>query len=343
MKRHLHLFLFIIILGACAQIEAREPTVTTNSSPTAFPTTFDIEGHRGARGLKPENILPAFETALDLGVTTLELDMHFTSDGVVVIWHDPKIEASKCRRDPETTVEAPDPDSLIYQGDNLAISNLTFSQVQTYLCDRNPDRRRFSEQDNGPTLLAGEDYRIISLEELFDFVEAYSQDERKTEAQRKNASLVQFNIETKRDPNDPESIGDGFDGINAGPFEQAVLKVVMTKNLVDRVILQSFDHRSLWAVRDLNNQIRLAALTSGGRPSPAEYAKKGASIWSPNQRDLTQALIEEAHDAGLLVIPWTVNELDDMQTLIILGVDGLITDRPDILVGLIRGKTDNDD
>lgn len=333
-----------MVLAACAQIEAEDPTVTIKSPSTiTLSDTLDIEGHRGARGLKPENTLPAFETALDLGVTTLELDLHFTADRVVVIWHDPKIGVLKCRRDPQTTVEAPDPDSLIFQGDKLKISNLTFSQIQTYLCDRNPDRRRFSEQDNRPTVLAGDDYRAISLEMLFDFVEAYSQDERKTEAQRKNALSVQFNIETKRDPDDPGAIGDDFDGVNPGAFEEAILKLVIERDLVERVIVQSFDHRSLWAIRGLNDQIRLAALTNGGRPSLAEYSNGGASIWSPNYKDLTLTLIEQAHEVGLLVVPWTVNELDDMRTLIVLGVDGLITDRPDIFIKLNEEWIKNND
>ncbi|HUF38683.1 MAG TPA: glycerophosphodiester phosphodiesterase family protein [Anaerolineales bacterium] len=295
------------------------------------PNTFDIQGHRGARGLKPENTLPAFETALDLLVTTLELDLHLTADGVVVVWHDPKIEAAKCRLDPEASVEAPDPDSLIFQGEALLISRLTFDQLQAYTCDRNPDRGDFPDQDSATAPLAGDDYGIVSLAELLDFVEVYSRSPEKTEVQRANAAQVHFNVETKRRPDHPEYINDGFDGRTAGPFERGILDLVVARGLTARFIIQSFDHRSLWAVRAETEDIRLAALTAGGEPTPAAYAEKGAAIWSPSHRDLTSDRMAEAHSAGLLVIPWTVNDTETMRALIEQGVDGLISDRPDLL------------
>ena len=101
-----------------------------------------------------------------------------------------------------------------------------------------------------------------------------------------------------------------------------------------RVAIQSFDHRSLWAVHAADASIVLAGLTVG----PArldELASHGALIWSPTQATVTQALLDEAHDAGLMVIPWTVNDPNDMRRLIDMGIDGLITDRPDILVLLL--------
>jgi glycerophosphoryl diester phosphodiesterase len=297
-----------------------------------LPEGFDVQGHRGARGLKPENTLPSFETALDLGVTTLELDMHFTSDGVVVIWHDDRIESDKCGLDPESTVEAPDPDSLIFQGDNLLISQLTWEQVQAYRCDRNPDESRLSEQDNLPTPLAGDDYHLLSLDEVFTFVAEYAESDLKTEEQWENAKSVLFNIETKRKVDDPQAIGDDFDGENPGAFELEVLDVIAKHELENRVIIQSFDHRSLWAIRSVDDNIPLAALTSRRIPDLEDLAVQGADIWSPNYRDLSMELIQEAHDLGLRVIPWTINDVNDMSKLITWGVDGIITDRPDILL-----------
>ncbi|HEX6387019.1 MAG TPA: glycerophosphodiester phosphodiesterase family protein [Anaerolineae bacterium] len=309
--------------------------------PTVAPTEnsdapgFDVQGHRGARGLKPENTLPAFETALDLGVTTLELDLHFTSDHVVIVWHDPEIDNAKCRLDPEATVDAPEPDSLVWQGDKLRLSNLTFAQVQAYICDRNPDPDRFPSQDNNPTPLAGSNYRIVSLAQLFDFVTEYTQSEEKTASQRANAGHVHFNVETKRRPDDPRAINDDFDGVNPGPFEQAILALIEERGLLDRVIVQSFDHRSLWAIRAVNDTIRLAALTPrGAAVSLPDLAASGANIWSSDYADVTLDRLAEAHAANLLVIPWTVNEPDEMHRLIDMGVDGLITDRPDLLLSL---------
>lgn len=337
----------LVMLAACGGEMGEESVATAvvpntptvpSSSTRQLPPGFDVQGHRGARGLKPENSLPAFETALDLGVTTLEMDLHYTADGVVVVWHDPALASSKCGLDPTAEVEAPDPDSLVKWGEALLISQLTLAQVQAYRCDRNPEPNRFPEQDNSPTLLAGDNYHIVSLAELFDFVAQYSQSEQKSEAQRENARRVQFNIETKREPERPKTIGDGFDGENPGTFELAILALVAERGLEDRVVIQSFDHRSLWAVHSVNEQVRLAALTSSVPVALDKYARNGATIWSPNYNTLTPQLIQEAHAAGLQVIPWTVNEEADMRQLREWGVDGLISDRPDLLRGGERGE-----
>ena len=104
--------------------------------------------------------------------------------------------------------------------------------------------------------------------------------------------------------------------------------------LGERVTIQSFDHRSLWAIRSVDQEISLAALTSGGVPNPPGYAEQGANTWSPSYRDVSPAMISKAHKSGLLVIPWTVNEAGDMRDLIGMGVDGIISDRPDILLDL---------
>ncbi len=297
-----------------------------------LPPDFDAEGHRGARGLLPENTLPAFETALDLGVTTLELDLHFTQDGEVVIWHDPILDDSKCHLpDNPADPDAPDPRNPLRR---IFISQQPLSVVQSYICDLNPDSERFPAQTAVSTPIAGNDYRIITLAELFDFVDAYANSELKTEAQRNNAVTVQFNIETKRDPDSPENIDDGFTGGEAGPFELAILDVVNGRSLTSRVIIQSFDHRSLRTIREIDSEIRLAALTTSGEAKLDVYAAYKFDIWSPNQRDVTAELVNKAHEEGLLVIPWTVNETDDMQQLIAWGVDGIISDRPDLLLNL---------
>jgi len=305
-----------------------------NNPASTVPPGFDIQGHRGARGLRPENTLPAFEAALDLGVTTLELDLHFTADGEVVIWHDDQIPADKCRLDPGAPEPLPpDPDLATTPVSALMISKLTLEQVQKYTCDRNPEPVKFPDQSNEPAPLAGSRYQMVSLAELFDFVDAYGADDNKTLAQRENAQRVQFNMETKRKPDNPGAINDGFDGTNAGPFEVAIVELVESRGLVERVILQSFDHRSLQAVRKLNPAIRLSALTVG-RTDLATYAEFGAAIWSPRASDLTPGLLERAHAAGMSVVPWTVNDPKDMRRLIDMGVDGLISDRPDVLLAL---------
>jgi len=310
-------------------------------APVTVPSNFDLEGHRGARGLKPENTLPAFETALDLGVTTLELDLHLTQDGVVVIWHDDSLVKSKCRLDPFAAEPLPpDPDAPNTTKTALRISRLTFEQVQKYRCDHNPDPRRFPDQDNGPTALAQNRYAPVSLAQLFDFVKNYANDPQKTPQQQQTAQRVQFNVETKRKPNDPDAINDGFDGVNPGPFERAIVSLVEQRDLVKRVIVQSFDARSLRAVRQLNPELRLAALSSRFvSPSELEgFAAQGFTIWSPNQNTLNAQNVERAHAAGLSVIPWTVNDPNALQRLLTFGVDGVISDRPDVMLALITQR-----
>lgn len=313
-------------------------TVNLSAQDAELPTKFDIQGHRGARGLQPENTLPAFETALDLGVTTLELDMHFTADGEVVIWHDDVIPPEKCRL-PDGVTEADlgiEEDTGLIREDTLKISRLTLEQVQAFICDVNPDPRQFPDQSTEGTLLAGADYHMLTLAELFTFVETYAQSDEKTDAQRENASQVFFNIETKRKPNDPSAIGDDFDGENAGAFELAILNVIAEYDVLERIVLQSFDHRSLWAIKAAEPDITLAALTNRDRPRLLVYAEQGATIWSPNYNELTQELLDEAHELGILVIPWTVNNSGDMQRLITMGVDGLISDFPDLLIEVVK-------
>lgn len=308
-----------ILLVACGG--NTEPEVTA---------AFDVQGHRGARGLRPENTLPAFEVALDAGVTTLELDLHYSADDQVVVWHDPVLDPAKCRLSLDAPPDVPDPDEASESA--LAIRNLTVAQLSEYTCDRNPDPGRFPDQVSAPTALAGPDYRIITLAELFSFVEAYAGSDLKTDAQQTGATRVEFNIETKRVRGEPRTIGDGFDGTQPGPFERALLAAVEDAGVESRVIVQSFDHRSLRAIRLVDTEIRLAALTRDPPRNPGDYAGWGASIWSPRASTLDSQLLEVAKAAGLLVIPWTVNDPGDMQNLIELGVDGLITDRPDLLL-----------
>ena len=235
------LLLLLVAMAACNALDEMPSTSGSNLQPqigseteqseivvendsNQLPDGFDIQGHRGARGLKPENTLPAFETALDLGVMTLELDLHFTADQEVVVWHDDKIDKDKCGLGPDSGIDTKDPDSTIKWGSELMISQLTLEQVQAYRCDRNPDPGRFPEQENGATNLAGNDYRIIALSELFDFVDQYGASEQKSDWQREGANKVLFNIETKRQPDSPKAINDGFDGVNPGPFELEILR-----------------------------------------------------------------------------------------------------------------------
>ena len=321
----------LTLLAGCGSGSGGTETDVSVDADPPLPEGFDVQGHRGARGLRPENTLPAFEVALDAGVTTLELDLHFSADGQVMVWHDPVVDPAKCRVSLDAGPDVPDPDEAPEPA--LAIRNLTVAQLAQYRCDRNPEPGRFPDQVPAASEIAGTDFRIVPLTEVFSFVQAYAASDLKTEEQRAGAARVEFNVETKRLRGEPRTIDDGFDGTNPGPFELALLATIEEAGLEGRVIVQSFDHRSLRAVRLVNPEIRLAALTRDPPRDPGLYAEWGAAIWSPRASTLDEELLTQAQAAGLLVIPWTVNDPDDMQALIDLGVDGLITDRPDLLVG----------
>ena len=309
-------------MAACGASSTSEPSASpatepssTNDGAEPAAAALDWQGHRGARGLRPENTLPGFELALDLGVDTLELDLHLSADDQAVVWHDPIVDGSKCQGD----------------GVSTRVRDLTSAELRSLDCRLNPDQGRFPEQEPAPGDLAGDDYGIVTLSELFDFVAGYAQSADKAEELRQNAATVRFNVETKRRPDDPAAIDDGFDGERPGVFEQAVVAAVIEAGLADRVSVQSFDHRSLWAVRSENPELALVALTRrGDQPDFADLAGRGASVWSPDHRSLTVELVEAAHATGLEVIPWTVNDPLEMDRLIGLGIDGIITDRPDL-------------
>ncbi|MFT7584927.1 MAG: glycerophosphoryl diester phosphodiesterase [Cellvibrionaceae bacterium] len=331
--------LLILLFTASCSVFSPSPSLTDPTDSAGFsyrgmgglPNGFDAQGHRGARGLLPENTLPAFEAALDLGVTTLELDLHYTQDGELVIWHDPVIGKDKCRLPDGAKVgeEVPDPKNPLRK---ILISQQPLAVLENYQCDLNPDANAFPKQQVLDMPLAGTDYGIATLDELFDFVAAYAQSAEKTDLQKANAAVVEFNIETKRKVDHPEYIDDGFTGGEAGPFELAILEIIAKYGFEHRVVIQSFDHRSLQVIREIDSDIRLAALTTGGEAKVKVYNGYKFDIWSPRARDLTPELLEEAQGLGLKVIPWTVNDVAEMERLIEMGVDGLISDRPDLLL-----------
>lgn len=336
--------LLAVVVSSC-----KGPTPAPISNPASAPSgEATLHGHRGARGLQPENTLPAFERALDLEVDVLELDLHLSADGVVVVWHDPFIRATKCRAggaiiapQPPTTVpsswsrevqlagDVVDPDALPVLHPALQIANQQAHQLRRLRCDRNPDPERFADQERD----ADGDYGVVSLGELFDFVKAYAADVRRSDAQRRAAGLVQFNVELKRAPLFPTFIGDRFDGESPAKFERALHATLTEHGMRHRTIVQSFDHRSLWAFASLDAEVRLAALQRKSEPIPkfAQLRERGASIWSPDHVLVTPETVAAAHAAKLAVVPWTVNDPERARALLKIGVDGIITDRPDIV------------
>jgi len=285
---------------------------------------FDLQGHRGARGLRPENTLAAFSFALATGVTTLETDLAVTRDGVLVLSHDPYLNPD--------LVRTPDGKWLADRGP--PIHTLTAAEIKSYDIGRiNPASayaRQFPEQrpEDGQ--------RFPALTELFALVKAGSRPAR-------------LNIETKLTPDS------GGDTVDADTFARLTVEAIRKVGLAGEVTIQSFDWRTLVAAKKLAPDIETVCLTietenndtvrrraespspwlagfdlrayDGSLPRAVKAA--GCATWSPFWRNVTAASVGESHALGLQVLPWTVNDPRDMARLIEMSVDGLITDYPD--------------
>jgi glycerophosphoryl diester phosphodiesterase len=301
---------------------------------------FELQGHRGARGLKPENTLPSFEAALDAGVTSIETDVHLTRDGVPVIYHDETISTRLCRRGPGHA--APDPAA------QPPVSSLTLDELRTYRADRNPDRRRFPTQNRSVSPLARrfarrhalDPYSPPTLAELFLFVAAYADEAGKTAEQRDRARAVAFDLELKRVPYHPELIGDDFDGVAPGLLERRVVEAIRAARVADRAAVRSFDHRAVRALRRLEPRVAGAVLIAEAAPiAPQDLAGLAdATTYCPDYRFLDSAQVRLCHTEGVRVIPWTVNDETDWLRLLGWGVDGITTDYPDRLAELLRRR-----
>ena len=276
------------------------------------PEGFDLQGHRGARGLAPENTLPACRRALELGVTTLEMDVVVARDGTVVVSHEPWMNARICRTPAGERIAEPDERAHnIYEMD--------YDQVASYDCGslRHPD---FPEQ----VLQSASKPR---LRDVFDRAEAY--------VAAHDRAPVFYNIEVKSRPGwdetfhpDPET------------FVRRVLSVVAEEDVASRTTIQSFDPRILEELDRENAGVRVALLVGASGAEEVEERVAELSfvpeIYSPHALSVDADLLSAVHDRGMTLIPWTVNDPDEMRHLIALGVDGLITDYPDRAQAVLR-------
>jgi len=302
---------------------------------------FDIQAHRGGRALRPENTLAAFAHAVDLGADTLEMDLAVTRDRVLVVSHDYRLNPTITRG----------PSGEFIRGDaTVLIRDLDFQQLQRYTVGeirRGSDYwYRFREQEPVPG------QKIPSLAQVFDLVDSLGADD------------LRFNLEIKTYPPLPEYT------IGYREFVELVLDLIRRYGLEARVSIQSFDWRTLEVVQELAPELPVVCLTvknfsidgawynlqPGGEGSspwladldfdeypgiPALVHAFGADIFSPYYREIDRRDVEEAHRLGLQVIPWTVNDPRIMKRLIDWGVDGIITDRPDLLIQVLeQSETD---
>lgn len=256
--------------------------------------TIEVHGHRGARAMRPENTLPAFEYAIEQGVDVLELDMAITKDSVVVVSHDPILQPLVCN--------GPVP--------KVAIHSLTLAEVRQYDCGgmQNP---AFPHQQ------AIKGTRMPTLDEVFALAPK---------------GKFKFNIETKIFLDHPEVAPPPDE------FVRLVLAVVRKHQLEDRVILQSFDFRTLHEMKRQAPEIKLAALYEGAPKSFVGIGKEaGADIVSPFYKLVTPEEVAAAHAAGFMVIPWTPNTPAEWDRLVAAKVDAIISDDPAALIAHLRG------
>jgi glycerophosphoryl diester phosphodiesterase len=307
------------------------------ASPLANPRDFDLQAHRGGLGLTTESTLEGFANALELGVTTLELDVQITEDGYAVVTHDRRVSGVKCR---DTAPAAPGDPEFPYVGDY--VRNLTLAQVRTLDCGWQ-QLPGFPEQ----RVVAGA--RMPLLSQVFDLVDCYK------------ARKVWMNVETKVEAGAPQETAP------REQFVQVVAREVRKAGVLNRVTIQSFDWGALMRMRQVAPRLPIVALTNGdflqvGQPgaspwlggididdfdgslvagvasfgadaiSPVHGNPQGGKVGDPDYVPYTTPeLVAEAHAAGMAVIPWTIDDPATMSSLIDAGVDGIITDYPDRL------------
>jgi glycerophosphoryl diester phosphodiesterase len=254
-----------------------------------------VHGHRGARAMRPENTIPAFEYAIAAGVDVLELDMAVTKDNILVVSHDPYLEPPVC--------SGPQP--------KVRIHELTLAQIREWDCGKvqNP---AFPKQTPVPGT------RVPTLDEVFNLAPR---------------GTFQFNIETKIFAEHPEL------SVTPEEFVKLVLEAVRKHHLEDRVLLQSFDFRTLRAMKKIAPGIKLVALWEHGDRDFVSIAEDaGARIVSPHYSLVTPEKVSAAHAAGLQVVPWTANNPADWDKLIAAQGDAIISDDPASLIAYLKAR-----
>lgn len=289
--------LLLLILIACAQENKQDRSYE-----------FDLQGHRGARGLLPENTVPSFLKAVEIGADTVEMDLVVTGDSMLIVSHEPWFNhkiSTKPGGEPVTESEAMD----------LNIYEMTYEETQLYDVGKrgNPDFPDQKPMEVAKPLL------IDAVQAIENFVA------------ENNSEPVYYNIETKSKPEyynlmvpEPEV------------FARLLYNELTELGIIDRAIVQSFDVNTLIEMRKIDPDVTLALLVDNRNGPEANLQKLGFTpgIYSPYYRLVNQTLIETGAELGMKIIPWTINEVPEMKRLLEMGVDGIITDYPDRAIAL---------
>ena len=267
---------------------------------------FDKQGHRGCRGLMPENTFPAMKAALDLGVTTLEMDVVITKDKKVVLSHEPFFNHEISTKPDSSFVK--EAEELL-----LNIYKMDYDEVKKYDVGMKP-HPRFPQQQKLKV------YKPL-LSDLLDSVDQYMKTSKR--------ALPYFNIETKTNPSTdniyhPEPAG----------FVDLLMEVIKEKGIEDRLIIQSFDFRTLQCMHKKYPAIKTAMLIEDFDERGLKDQLKALgflpTIYSPDYKMVDEDLMKRCHEQNIKVIPWTVNDKANIERLKAMGVDGIITDYPNL-------------
>ena len=267
---------------------------------------FDKEGHRGCRGLLPENTIPAMLKAIDLGVTTLEMDIVFTKDGKAILSHEPFFNHEITTKPDGAYIDEKDEK-------NFNIYKMTYAEVSKYNVGLKP-HPRFPQQEKMKAVKP-------LLSNLIDSVEAYMKTSKRP--------LPYYNIETKTNP-ETDNIYHPAPAV----FVDMLMKVINEKGIAGRVIIQSFDFRTLQYLHGKYPQMKTALLIEADDKNSFRKQLKDLgftpTIYSPDFALVTADLIKNCHDRNMKIIPWTVDDKNKIEELKKMGVDGIITDYPNL-------------
>jgi len=279
-------------------------TIKNNSSDkiSEFPA-FSTEAHRGGRGLMPENTIIAMHNAIDIGVTTLEMDTHITKDGEVVVTHDDYLSPGFMLT-PEGK-EIPSADSKKY-----VVYQMDYDLIKAFDLGTKP-HTGFPEQKKIKSY-------IPRLADLVDSVQQYS----------KGKKQMFYNIETKCSP-----AGDNISNPEPEKFVKLLMDVIENKGISSYVVIQSFDKRTLQILHQKYPKIKTSYLIANKKTFEENIAELGFNpfILSPEYRLVDKDLVQKCHAANIKVIPWTANTKEDIAKLKLLNVDGIISDYPNLL------------
>jgi glycerophosphoryl diester phosphodiesterase len=297
MKINLLICIFILLLIKCSTIKKKNGIERP---------VFDKQGHRGSRGLMPENTIPSMYKAIDLGVTTLEMDVVISKDKQVVVSHDPYFNAD-ITTTPEGKVLSKE------EASKLLLYAMDYDSIKKYDVGLKPHPGYPRQQKIAV-------YKPL-LQELIRSTEAY--------AKQKTASPLWYNIETKSRPG-----GDGIHQPAPAAFVDLLVAVIQSEGIAERTVIQSFDIRTLQATQQKYPFLKTSLLVENTDKRKLDVQLKELgfipAMYSPHYSLITQELVRACHEKGMKIIPWTINTKEEIERIKSFGVDGIITDYPDL-------------